>query len=211
MGPHRWPIISGVASEGSASSTYDESWVPHPSRSLTARWMGNHNPTLTGRQAAANSAIPSPMNYRLFQREDFDDLYAIEEICFQPPQRFTRRYMRQIIASQDAATWIAEHDGHMAGFAIVEWAQADHRRRCLHRHHRSLARLCAATVSEPNYFAASKAPQTPKAPARSGFTSTRKIPPRSTSMSASGYHSRGRADHYYARNRPAAIYLKHLV
>ena len=63
------------------------------------------------------------MNYRLFQPDDFHDLYAIEELCFQPPQRFTRRYMRQLIASHDAATWIAEVNGHMAGFAIVEWAQ----------------------------------------------------------------------------------------
>ena len=63
------------------------------------------------------------MNYRLFEPDDFDDLYAIEEVCFQPPQRFTRRYMRQLIASPDSATWIAEQNGSMAGFAIVEWAQ----------------------------------------------------------------------------------------
>jgi ribosomal-protein-alanine N-acetyltransferase len=31
--------------------------------------------------------------------------------------------MRQLVDSHDAATWIAERDGEMAGFAIVEWAR----------------------------------------------------------------------------------------
>ena len=30
------------------------------------------------------------MNYRLFEPDDFDELYAIEEMCFQPPLRFSR-------------------------------------------------------------------------------------------------------------------------
>ena len=32
------------------------------------------------------------------------------------------RYMRQLVESADSATWIAEDDGQIAGFAIVEWA-----------------------------------------------------------------------------------------
>jgi len=63
------------------------------------------------------------MVYRLFDSEDFDDLYAIEEICFQPPLRFARRYMRQLVESPDGSTWIAEANGQMAGFAIVEWSE----------------------------------------------------------------------------------------
>jgi ribosomal-protein-alanine N-acetyltransferase len=62
------------------------------------------------------------MLYRLFKPEDFDALYAIEEICFQPPFRFGRRYMRRLIDAPNSATWIAE-DGRMAGFAIAEWTQ----------------------------------------------------------------------------------------
>jgi len=31
--------------------------------------------------------------------------------------------MRQLVESADSATWIAEHDGQIAGFAIVEWAE----------------------------------------------------------------------------------------
>lgn len=61
------------------------------------------------------------MNYRLYIPEDFAELYAIEEICFEPQQRFARGYMRHIVESIDAATWIAEDDGRMAGFAIVDW------------------------------------------------------------------------------------------
>ena len=63
------------------------------------------------------------MHYRLYTPDDFAALYAIEEVCFQPPHRFGRRYMRQLIESSCSAAWIAEHDGRMAGFAIVEWAR----------------------------------------------------------------------------------------
>jgi len=63
------------------------------------------------------------MLYRLYTLEDFAPLYAIEEVCFQPPFRFGRRYMRKLVESRTAATWIAEEDRRMAGFAIVEWAQ----------------------------------------------------------------------------------------
>jgi len=61
------------------------------------------------------------LNYRLYTPSDFVPLYAIEEACFQPPLRFGRRYMRQLVDSREAATWIAEQDGQLAGFAIVEW------------------------------------------------------------------------------------------
>ncbi len=63
------------------------------------------------------------MVYRPYIPEDFANLYAIEEACFAPPSRFGRRYMRQLVQSQEAATWIAEDDGRMAGFAIVVWTQ----------------------------------------------------------------------------------------
>ncbi len=63
------------------------------------------------------------MLYRLYRPQDFAALYAIEESCFAPPLRFGRAYMRQLIHSDHAATWIAEEDGSMAGFAIVEWSK----------------------------------------------------------------------------------------
>jgi ribosomal protein S18 acetylase RimI-like enzyme len=61
--------------------------------------------------------------YRLYAPQDFDALYAIEEVCFPPADRFGRGYMQQLVNSSNAATWIAENDGQMAGFAIVEWRE----------------------------------------------------------------------------------------
>lgn len=63
------------------------------------------------------------MLYRLFKPEDFAALYAIEEVCFQPPHRFSRSYMQQLLRQADTATWIAEDAGQMRGFGIVEWAR----------------------------------------------------------------------------------------
>jgi ribosomal protein S18 acetylase RimI-like enzyme len=150
------------------------------------------------------------MNYRLFQREDFHDLYAIEEICFQPPQRFARRYMRQLIASPDVATWIAEHNDHMAGFAIVEWAQQISgiaayiatievlpTQRCRGIGAELLRRLEGSANAE-------RAVQISLHVDMENIAAIRLY-------ERCGYRSSGRADHYYARNRPAAIYLKHLI
>jgi [ribosomal protein S18]-alanine N-acetyltransferase len=62
------------------------------------------------------------MLYRLFKPEDFEALYAVEKICFQPPLRFGRAFMRRIVEASNGAAWIGEDDGRMAGFAVVEWA-----------------------------------------------------------------------------------------
>lgn len=61
------------------------------------------------------------MIYRPYTPEDFDQLYALEERCFEQPFRFTRRAMQAFVQHPHSATWIAEEDGQMAGFAIVEW------------------------------------------------------------------------------------------
>jgi len=63
------------------------------------------------------------MRYRPYSHLDFAELYAIEEVCFQPPFRFGRRYMRRLIESPAASTWVAEEDGRMAGFAIAEFSR----------------------------------------------------------------------------------------
>jgi len=57
----------------------------------------------------------------VYKPEDFDQLYALEEMCFAPPSRFSRRYMRHLVSGSNMVTWIAEEAGQMAGFAIVEW------------------------------------------------------------------------------------------
>ncbi|MGA2888251.1 MAG: GNAT family N-acetyltransferase [Terracidiphilus sp.] len=66
------------------------------------------------------------MIYRLYTSEDFDVLYALEEVCFEPPFRFGQRTIRQLVSFSNAATWIAEENGKMAGFAIVEWTKDEH-------------------------------------------------------------------------------------
>jgi ribosomal-protein-alanine N-acetyltransferase len=149
------------------------------------------------------------MNYHLFERDDFNDLYAIEEVCFQPPQRFSRRYMRDLIASPDAATWIAEERDRMAGFAIVEWAQQitgivayiatievlpEQRGRGVGAE--LLRRLEGSANAERAVLIWLHVDM--------GNATAIRLYERN------GYRNNGRADHYYARNRPAAIYLKSL-
>lgn len=63
------------------------------------------------------------MRLRSYFPEDFAALYAIEELCFGPPFRFSRRYMKRLLEASMSAAWIAEVDGVMAGFAIAEWSE----------------------------------------------------------------------------------------
>jgi ribosomal protein S18 acetylase RimI-like enzyme len=58
--------------------------------------------------------------YRLYESQDFDALFAIEKLCFEPIFRFGRGYMRRLVQRPNAVTWIAEKEGRLAGFAIVE-------------------------------------------------------------------------------------------
>jgi ribosomal-protein-alanine N-acetyltransferase len=150
------------------------------------------------------------MNYRLFQRDDFHDLYAIEEVCFQPPERFTRRYMRQLIASPDAATWIAEQTGRMAGFAIIEWsAQIT-----------GIVAYIATIEVLPEYRGRGIGAELLRrlegsANAERAMEVWLHVDIENVAAvklyERTGYSVSGRADHYYARNRPAAIYVKNLV
>ena len=150
------------------------------------------------------------MHYRLFEPDDFDDLYGIEEVCFQSPQRFTRPYMRKLIGSADSATWIATEERKLAGFAIVEFI----------RHVRPTVAYIATIEVLPD-----------RRSKGTGAELLRRLEGSANAEHAtgiwlhvdlenaaairlyerSGYRSSGRANHYYARNRPAAIYVKNLV
>jgi [ribosomal protein S18]-alanine N-acetyltransferase len=57
--------------------------------------------------------------YRLYEAGDFPALYAIEEASFEPPFRFSRGYLRELLATPQSATWVAEEEGRAAGFATV--------------------------------------------------------------------------------------------
>ena len=147
--------------------------------------------------------------YRLYQPGDFAALYAIEENCFQPPLRFPRAYMRSLVESASAATWIAEQNGSMAGFAIVEWAGAD-----------------AGTVAyiQTIEVAADRrgqgiGPELLRRLELSARQAGAKLiwlhvdaenAPAIRLYEAHGYQYQGREERYYARRRPALIYSKPL-
>jgi ribosomal protein S18 acetylase RimI-like enzyme len=150
------------------------------------------------------------MNYRLFQPDDFHDLYAIEEVCFQPPQRFTRRYMRQLLDSPEAATWIAEQGQIMTGFAILEWSQQV----------TGIVAYIATIEVLPEYRGKGIGAELLRR-LEGSANAERAIEvwlhvdaenaPAIHLYERSGYHKSGRVDHYYARNRSAVVYVKTLV
>lgn len=61
------------------------------------------------------------MLYRLYQPRDFSALYAVEELCFEPPWRFSRSYMHKAVKNPQSATWIAEEGTDLVGFVVVQW------------------------------------------------------------------------------------------
>lgn len=150
------------------------------------------------------------MRYRLYTPADFEALYALEERCFQPPLRFPRNYMRQLVTSARAAAWLAEDDSGLAGFAVVEWfnssegsrayiatieVSAEQRRRgigteLLRRIEGSARKAGAQTIwlhVDAENGAAIRLYQ------------------------AHGYEHKGREEHFYGDDRPALIFVKRLA
>jgi ribosomal-protein-alanine N-acetyltransferase len=154
--------------------------------------------------------LTTDMQFRLYQDGDFPRLYAIEAVCFRPPLRFGRGMMRQLVDSAATATWIAEQDGAMLGFAIVEWTQEpdlvtayiptievlpDRRRRRLGTE--LLLRLEESAVE-----------------AGAGLIWLHVDVENDAAIRlyrASGYVKSGRQEHYYGRYRAAEVYVKELV
>ena len=147
---------------------------------------------------------------RLYRPTDFPQLYAIEEICFQPPLRFPRSYMRRIIDNPASATWIAEEGDTMTAFAIVEWSGdppdcfayiqtievlPDHRGRGVGN---ELMRLVEDSARAAAAVAIWLHVESTNAVAIRLYR-------------ALGYKQQGIAEHYYARGRNADIYIKRLV
>ena len=63
--------------------------------------------------------LVSGVTTRPFEAPDLRALYAIEEVCFAPPLRFSRALMRELSEDPDCRTWMGIVDGVRAGFAIV--------------------------------------------------------------------------------------------
>jgi ribosomal protein S18 acetylase RimI-like enzyme len=146
------------------------------------------------------------MLYRLFKPEDFEALYAVEKICFRPPFRFGRSFMRRIVEASNGAAWIAEEEGKMAGFAVVEWAlDAD-----------VFAYLQTIEVL-PEYRGrgiASELLQRIESASGAAGASSLWLHVDAANTDAirlyekHGFAFQGKKDHYYARDRGALIYRK---
>jgi ribosomal protein S18 acetylase RimI-like enzyme len=150
------------------------------------------------------------VHYRLFQPNDFADLYAIEEVCFQPPLRFGRRYMRRLIDNPASATWIAEDQDKMTGFAIVEWTLEP-------GHPTAYIQTLEVSPKHRRKGIGLELLRRLEGSARSAGTSLIWLHVEEGNESAirlyraEGYQLKGRHEHYYENSRSAEVYSKPLV
>ncbi|MFY9852457.1 MAG: N-acetyltransferase [Terracidiphilus sp.] len=149
------------------------------------------------------------MIYRLCTPADFEQLYALEEACFEPPSRFSRRYMRLLVQSDSAATWIAEDAGQMVGFAIVEWTEKSNETIAyiqtvevsLEGRSRGIGRELLIRIEGSARLAGALLIWLH---VEEGNTAAVRL------YEAQGYRREGREDDYYPLGRAALIYVKRL-
>jgi ribosomal-protein-alanine N-acetyltransferase len=147
------------------------------------------------------------VRFRLYRPSDFPSLYAIEEECFQPPLRFGRKYMRDLIASEQSVTWMAEEDETIAGFAIVEFVKEGVE---------SIAYIQTIEVAAAHRrrgTAAGLLQHVEQSALHAGVGAIWLHVDTANEQAirlyrAHGYTRRGRHEHYYARGRAAEIYAK---
>jgi ribosomal protein S18 acetylase RimI-like enzyme len=153
------------------------------------------------------------VQYRLFRPADFPALYAVEEICFEPPFRFSRAYMRQLTESANSAMWIAEQSEaskiDLIGFSIVEWSA-----------HKGESAAYIQTIEVHPAFRGrgigAELLSRSEASARAAGAHTIELHVDVENAEAiglyesRGYARQGREEHYYARHRAAFIYAKPL-
>ena len=60
------------------------------------------------------------VRYRPGTAGDVPAMYALDVICFEEPFRFSLRAMRRFALTPGASVWVAEVEGALAGFVIVE-------------------------------------------------------------------------------------------
>lgn len=150
------------------------------------------------------------MLFRSYHPADFPALYAIEELCFEPPIRFSRAYLQRLIASPDSATWVAEVDSELAGFTVVEWYDEAQASRVAY-----IETIEVAPVFRRRGIA-SELFRCAESSAQAAGAILIWLHVESTNAAAihlycaHGFVHRGRKDHYYARGRNAEIYSKPL-
>jgi [ribosomal protein S18]-alanine N-acetyltransferase len=148
------------------------------------------------------------MFYRLFRPDDFEALYAIEKVCFQPPFRFDRAFMRRIVEAPNGATWIAEEEGEMAGFAVVEWT--------LETDAFAYLQTIEVLPGQRGRGVASELLQRSESSARTAGAPSLWLHVDATNTDAirlyekHGFIFQARRDHYYPQGRDALIYRKPL-
>lgn len=68
------------------------------------------------------------MRLREYSSSDLEAIFALDEVCFEPPFRFSARAMKQFAEARNALTVIAEAEvtGEVAGFCIAHLERAGH-------------------------------------------------------------------------------------
>jgi ribosomal-protein-alanine N-acetyltransferase len=61
----------------------------------------------------------SEVNLREYRTGDWEAMYALDVICFEPPFRFSRRAMRRFAEADNAVTVLAEVEEKLAGFCVA--------------------------------------------------------------------------------------------
>ena len=149
------------------------------------------------------------MEYRLYIPTDFPALYAVEELCFEPPFRFSRAYMRQLIQSADTATWVAPQDAELIGFSIVELSAGQNELtayiQTLEVHPAFRGRGIGAEL----LVRAEESARAAGACSIALHVDTENVAAIHLYESR-GYARQGREEHYYARHRAAFVYAKPL-
>jgi [ribosomal protein S18]-alanine N-acetyltransferase len=65
------------------------------------------------------------MRLREYTKSDLEAIFALDEVCFEAPFRFSARAMKQFAEARNALTVIAENDvGEIAGFCIAHVERA---------------------------------------------------------------------------------------
>lgn len=150
------------------------------------------------------------MFYRPYHPDDFTPLYALEEQCFEPADRFSRRYMRSLVTRANSATWIAEEQGTIKGFAIVEWRERRN----------EIAAYIQTLEVDPNFRrhgAGRELLARIEASARSAGAALIRLHVEAANAAAirlyesQGYRCEGRRENYYPEGRAALLYVKPLT
>ena len=65
------------------------------------------------------------MRLREYTESDLETIFALDEVCFEPPFRFSARAMKQFAEARNALTVVAENEtGEIAGFCIAHVERA---------------------------------------------------------------------------------------